>query len=424
MAADSLHIARAGQEIGTYNLTQVTAMLASGQLLPTDFYWRPGMADWKPLASLTPSLRQLPFPRPTIEKPNLLDTMLSRQHRTEGLALFWDLLASSPTECIVSEAVLQEIETKTGVNVRSRCQDELKVWYKAAIADYLSDQQFTPQERINLDNLAQTFGFKAEDVLALNKEGFGFYFQSGLQTVLNRQAALPDKVKQIQALMHDLPLAPLDAASIRQDVLGDYFMNQLEQGVQKIGDDEILSPEKAAPIHRFTEALGSSLESFGPDLAKRMTRAESAWQLYCGPLTEVSCPLELGREKCYWTCQVDLVENRRVIVRRNYGGFSASTKSFFGVRYRMGSFDVQRITEDQMTKIDHGTAVFTEGRVLFNGAYKNFNFKYSKVVDITEWNNGIQISRDSGGDIYFIFPEGSHQATLLLRRLAHQAKGA
>ena len=202
-------------------------MLANGQLLPTDFYWRPGMADWKPLASLTPSSRQLPFPRPTIEKPNLLDTMLSRQHRTEGLALFWDLLASSPAECIVSEAALQEIEAKTGVNVRSRCQDELKAWYKAAIADYLSDQQFTPQERINLDNLAQTFGFKAEDVQALNKEGFGFYFQSGLQTVLNRQAALPDKVKQIQALMHDLPLAPLDAASIRQDVLGDYFMNQL-----------------------------------------------------------------------------------------------------------------------------------------------------------------------------------------------------
>jgi hypothetical protein len=399
-------------------------MLAQGQLLPTDFYWCPGMTDWKPMSTLAGVPRKLPFPRPAVAKPNLLDEVMSRQHRTEGLAMLWDLLASSPTECLVSEEDIQQIEAKTGVKVRSRCEDELKQWYQAAIADYLSDRLFTPHERINLRNLAQTFGFSADDVGALNKTGFAYYFKSALEVILARPVAASEKASQMEHLMQDLPLSSLDAATIRQDVLGDYIMHQVDQEVQKVGSDEVLSPEKAQPLHDLTKALGTSLEIFGVDIAKRVQRAEAAWQWYHSPLPEVSSALELGREKCYWTQTVELVENKRVTVRRSYGGFSASTSLFMGIRYRTGSYEVQRFTEDQMLKIDQGAAVFTDSRVIFSGAYKHFNFKYSKIIDITEWSNGVQISRDSGGDIYFIFPQGGHQAAVILRRLVQEAKGS
>ncbi len=50
-------VARDGVEMGEFMVESIPAFLASGQLLPTDFYWQPGMSGWAPLS-------QLPLPRP------------------------------------------------------------------------------------------------------------------------------------------------------------------------------------------------------------------------------------------------------------------------------------------------------------------------------------------------------------------------
>ena len=78
MAEVSLHIARAGAEIGVFGLADVRARLAAGALLPTDHYWKPGMAAWQTLAALPGTVRTLPFPRPVEKKANLLE--IGRAH--------------------------------------------------------------------------------------------------------------------------------------------------------------------------------------------------------------------------------------------------------------------------------------------------------------------------------------------------------
>ena len=83
---------------------------------------------------------------------------------------------------------------------------------------------------------------------------------------------------------------------------------------------------------------------------------------------------------------------------------------------------MQRETKDQLTQIDSGTAIFTDQRVIFNGEYKNVNFKLNKVLDIKEYSNGIQIGKDSGGDVFFNFEQGVGDATVLLKRLVRESK--
>ncbi len=424
MAGDPLHIARAGQEIGTYEEDQIRLLLASGQLLPSDFFWRPGMVDWKPLSELGVKQNILPFPRPVVKDPNLLDTMLSRQHRTEGLAMLWDLLATSPTECRVSPVDILEIEKKTGFDVQSRCKDDLKDWYRGAVRAYLVDRFLSPQENVNLHNLAITFGFDEQTVHALNKEGFTDYFQNSLRAILLRDVPPAEKAKQVKLLSQDVPLSPEDTVDIRRDVLGDYFMNLVEKSVQRVDKDELISPEQVCTIYDLLRSFDTSPDFYGTDFANRLSRAQIAWSYYREPLPERPCGLELGSEPCYWSKQVNLVENKRVVTHRTYSGFSASTRSFFGVRYRTGSYDIERITEDQMTKIDVGEVVFTDTRVIFSGAYKNFNIRYTKIIEVNEWNNAVQISRDSGGDVYFTFQGEVHVANLILRRLVQEAKQA
>lgn len=54
-----LQIARSGKTLGTYTLVAVRDALISGKILPTDHYWRSGMAEWKPVSDLTGEITRL-----------------------------------------------------------------------------------------------------------------------------------------------------------------------------------------------------------------------------------------------------------------------------------------------------------------------------------------------------------------------------
>ncbi len=63
---------------------------------------------------------------------------------------------------------------------------------------------------------------------------------------------------------------------------------------------------------------------------------------------------------------------------------------------------MDRVTREEMRQIDTGTLYITNKRLLFNGAGKNFNVPYKKVVQFTAYKDGLKIERDSGRDQYFI----------------------
>jgi len=45
-------VLRGQAKVGSYEFEELKALYQSGVLLPTDFFWIPGMPDWKPLSSL------------------------------------------------------------------------------------------------------------------------------------------------------------------------------------------------------------------------------------------------------------------------------------------------------------------------------------------------------------------------------------
>jgi hypothetical protein len=52
MQPTTYQISRAGQIIGTYDLEALQAAVQSGQVLPTDFAWAPGMPAWKAVSTI------------------------------------------------------------------------------------------------------------------------------------------------------------------------------------------------------------------------------------------------------------------------------------------------------------------------------------------------------------------------------------
>jgi phage shock protein PspC (stress-responsive transcriptional regulator) len=55
-------VSRNGQILGTYSESQLHHLIAVGQCLVTDYYWKPGMNNWQPLSNLKPKSATPPHP--------------------------------------------------------------------------------------------------------------------------------------------------------------------------------------------------------------------------------------------------------------------------------------------------------------------------------------------------------------------------
>ena len=422
MAAELIHIARAGAEIGAYALEDVRAKLASGELRPDDYYWKPGMAAWLMLSVLPAPKRLLPFPRPEEKDANLFDGIHGRQSYQAGLLAVWDRLAAAPRECLLSDGDWAELDDKVGYKIRKRCQADLVKWYRQAVEAYLSDRYFAPEEMTNLANLALSFGLDEAAAEAIHGEAFASYYRIGILTVFARNITPGQKREQIDLLGKEVPLSEMKVKEAMNQAIQAYFDQRLKSLMQQEDGGEVIDP---AAYASFMDELKQMDFNVHLD-ATAQTRVDSAqrlWALCRTPLKEVPCALDLGSEGCFWTQQVELGLNRRVTTRRSYGGFGTSIKIWGPLRYRTGSYEVERQTEQRLEKVDTGTLVFTSKRVIFSGSLKSLNFKYAKVLDVTVYSNAIEIDKDSGGDVVFFFAEGQAEAAVILRRLVKQAKG-
>ena len=66
-----ISVARAGQEIGDYNLEGINEGLASGYFLPDDWGWYDGLTEWLPVSEIVAKLSKAPAPPTQTPLPSL-----------------------------------------------------------------------------------------------------------------------------------------------------------------------------------------------------------------------------------------------------------------------------------------------------------------------------------------------------------------
>jgi hypothetical protein len=267
----------------------------------------------------------------------------------------------------------------------------------------------------------KSLGIKQVRAYEIQEEVFLEYYKNAFQNILNGPGEFAEKREQLRSLSRSIPLPDKVMDNLNTIIWGEVLMQEIKFLGETLDGEIIISPEGVKQYNQVAVELDLHLANY-PAVLAAFNRAQRYYTLMKGQLTPIECNLELGSEVCYWMQPVDLLQVKRTVVRRNYGGFSSSIKIFGSLRYRIGSFDVQRETEDKLTKIDSGTAIFTDQRVIFNGEYKNINFKLNKVLDIKEYSNGVEIGKDSGGDVFLSFTQGAGDATALLKRLVRDSK--
>ena len=92
----TIHVARAGANLGSFSLDEIQEGLRTGRFLPTDLAWQTGMTDWRPLsevaAAAPAAAAAAPAPGPTTPPPQITPPVASAAAATAdpGSGLPWE----------------------------------------------------------------------------------------------------------------------------------------------------------------------------------------------------------------------------------------------------------------------------------------------------------------------------------------------
>ena len=184
--------------------------------------------------------------------------------------------------------------------------------------------------------------------------------------------------------------------------------------------DERLSPEEESEINKIAENLGINFKLDEKSKAV-LDRYKLYWQIENGELPVIDSEINIHKsEKLYFKAHVNWIEQRRVTKRINYSGPTARIKIVNGIYYRMGSISVHPVTEDVWKIIDSGQIYLTNKRLIFMGATGNKTIRLNRILDITLYENGVEIQKETGKSPFLEFSENPDIFSMILVRLLNE----
>lgn len=147
-----------------------------------------------------------------------------------------------------------------------------------------------------------------------------------------------------------------------------------------------------------------------------LSKLRHYWSIENEELSIVNTSISLQKgEVCYYQNSCRWLEHRKVTKGVSYSGVSGSFKIAKGIRYRVGYVKPKRVTVDTLSEIDKGNLFLTNKRIIFMGANKNSNIKYSSVLSIVPYSDGVGIEKDSGKSPILMCSDADIMARILAR---------
>jgi hypothetical protein len=181
---------------------------------------------------------------------------------------------------------------------------------------------------------------------------------------------------------------------------------------RRVSDDEVKSLEDRA------QNLGATLK-LDNSANMQMDRFRLFWRMENGIYPEVEASINLQRgERCHFSSDAKWYEKRTVTKAVRYGGPAISVKIVKGLYYRAGSYQVQRVTQEETRQVSSGTLYITDKRIVFHGQPKNGSIRFNNIISFVPYADGIEIEKTSGRNPIFTFGDGEFASVLLGALLA------
>jgi hypothetical protein len=205
-----------------------------------------------------------------------------------------------------------------------------------------------------------------------------------------------------------------------KEIAARYARHKIEPVVVDMLADNVVDPPEDARLSSLLVRLGVQLDA---NSQSAISEAKMLWAVSNDPLPIASSPLLLKRgETCHHVVVAEASEDRTKTVRVNYGGASARVKIMKGVYYRVGSTNIQRVTEEYAHSFGSGALCFTNQRLLWTSPQKTIAIPISRIINYETYSDGIKIYKDSGKPMTFAWNAPDRVATVLAVRVIEECR--
>jgi hypothetical protein len=181
----------------------------------------------------------------------------------------------------------------------------------------------------------------------------------------------------------------LQEAGLQGGDVMDIKMDAFSASVLAATQDDILTPEENDQLDSLRRTLGLDWQILAPDLAKKISVAS----INGGILPEIVEPRLLPKKDEVVHLEGPATLLKEVAVRQYVGGYQGLSIPIgkTGLRYRVGATKGHSVqVGTQLQVADTGVLAVTNRRVVYMGTRKTIEMAYSKLVNITVYDDGIQ----------------------------------
>lgn len=356
-----------------------------------------------------------PFSERQLQPPSLLDKLLRRPRRENAVADLNNRLADGVTR--VTPEDVREIEQRWQVDFSEEFRDDLEQLY-ARFARHCYRQRATPtpQHREEMRHLASLLRLDESAVERIERPMREKIYRATVRERIKDRRLEPEEIGDLEELGAKLDLDPATTHRIRQEEGDQVVRDYLNQSVE----DGKLSPDEVAEVERAIESLGIEF-TLTPEQQARWDRFRLYWQLEEGELPVVPVEINLQRnEVCHFWVDAEWYEQRTRTRSVRYSGPVARVRIAKGLYWRIGSADVQRVTEQSYERVDTVRVFLTNKRVLLVGTGRTTQIRLNRILDFEPYTGGVEIVKDAGRNPILLFEQDADLFCLTLDRLLRE----
>jgi hypothetical protein len=352
-----------------------------------------------------------------LKKPGLIQKLLGKVPAENAMVEINNLFAANQTsiEKIKLDNII-EIADKYKVNLNKKFKEIRLELFRAYLHHCLTDSKLEDFEIKSLKHIRELLLLNEPDTESQIKLETEKLYEQHVKAAVG-DGKLDDSEKEnLEKLKKDLLISESVASKIYDTSAKEILKKFIDGAVS----DERLSPNEELEIAEISKSLGIELKV--EDKSKEvLDRYKLYWQIENSLLPVIDTDINIQKtEKLHFQTNVKWLEQRRITKRVNYGGPTARIKIAKGVYYRVGSVNVQRVSEDVWQTIDTGKIYLTNKRLIFMGAKGNKILAINKILDIEPFRNGIDIQKESGKSPFLEFSNNVDIFSMILVRLMNE----
>ena len=333
----------------------------------------------------------LPLP-----KPGIMARLFGRMPREAAFLEIRNILATTPFEQ-VREGDIAGVLAKAKLVCRDTTKELAGIFEQAALLATM-DRELTDSDRRGLATLQRAFELTEAEAAAAIESAIGQIFEQAMREALSDGRFSAQEKAGLEATSK--------ALGMTEDQTKRLYERAAVAAVQSAFTSAVADRRYTQSEEAHVAALAKSLDvtiQHDESTAALVARFRLMAEIEDGHLPTIDVPILLQRgETCHFSGAARHHEIKALTKRINYSGPTASIKLMKGVRWRVGSISVQKVTTDVMTQLDAGILYITSKRLFFDGTKKNTSIPLGKVSSFTVFKDGLQIEKESGRDTYFL----------------------